>query len=194
MSKTLSNNKRHKFPTKNKTHKTHKRKHINPNFNNKNGFQTSIWGPMMWSMLHIISFNYPPKPTEEQKKQYMEFIKQLRFVLPCKKCRDNLTNNFKKLPITMKDMKSRETFSYYIYNLHELINKMLNKQSNLSFNDVRIRYEAFRAKCATPDNKLINKETGCTQPIYGKKSKCIIKIVPRNTNEDTFQVDKKCIL
>ena len=47
----------------------------------------------------------------------------------------------------MKTMKSRETFSKYIYNLHELINTMLNKKSNLSYDDVRERYENFRARC-----------------------------------------------
>ena len=60
---------------------------------------------------------------------------------------DNFVNNLKKLPLKMKNMKSRDSFSKYIYNLHELINKMLNKKSNLSYNDVRERYEHFRARC-----------------------------------------------
>ena len=42
-------------------------------------------------------------------------------------------------------MKNRETFSKYVYNLHEHINKMLKKKSNLTYDDVRVRYEHFRA-------------------------------------------------
>jgi hypothetical protein len=37
------------------------------------------------------------------------------------------------------------------------------------------------------------KEKGCTVPLYGKKSKCVIKIVPQEEKQDTFQMDKKCI-
>jgi hypothetical protein len=36
-------------------------------------------------------------------------------------------------------------------------------------------------------------ENGCTEPLYGEKSKCIIRIVPQSEKIDTFEVDKKCI-
>ena len=41
--------------------------------------------------------------------------------------------------------------------------------------------------------KKLNKEKGCTEPLFGKKSKCIIKIVPKDKKVKTFQMDKKCI-
>ena len=44
-------------------------------------------------------------------------------------------------------MKNRQTFSYYVYRLHEIVNKMLGKSSGLCYNDVRERYEHFRARC-----------------------------------------------
>ena len=34
---------------------------------------------------------------------------------------------------------------------------------------------------------------GCTEPLYGKKSKCVIKIVPQDKRVASFQMDKKCI-
>ena len=37
------------------------------------------------------------------------------------------------------------------------------------------------------------KEKGCTEPLYGKKSKCVINIVPQEEKSATFQMDKKCI-
>ena len=97
--------------------------------------------------LHIISFNYPVNPTKEDKKNYKKFIFGLKDILPCKYCRDNLKENFTKSPLTSKVMKSRENFSLYIYNLHEKINKLLGKESGLSYDDVRDRYEHFRANC-----------------------------------------------
>jgi hypothetical protein len=162
---------------------------------------TSVWGPGMWHYMHTMSFNYPVNPTETDKRNYKDFILNLKNVLPCGKCRANLRKNFKRLPLTMKDMKSRETFSRYIYNLHELINKMLNKSSGLSYEDVRERYEHFRARCVQPLSKINSKtckrnkkiESGCTEPLYGEKAKCVLKIVPHDEKCDTLQIDSKCV-
>lgn len=176
--------------------KSSKRVFGETHYNSGNGMLTTVWGPSMWHCLHTISFNYPVNPTEENKKQYRDFILSLRHVLPCGKCRKNLYKNFKKLPLTMKQMESRDTFSKYVYELHELINRMLNKNSGLSYDDVKERYEIFRARCKpnVPKNKTVKKrrEKGCTEPIQGEKSKCVLHIVPVKTKGDTFQIDKKC--
>ena len=118
----------------------------------------------------------------------------------------NLKTNLKQLPITETVMKNRDNFSKYIYDLHELVNKLLKKKSNLTYSAVRETYEHFRSRCTEDNPKLFNykdlktvghnkgkKEKGCTEPLYGKKSKCIIKIVPQDKKVKTFQVDKKCI-
>jgi hypothetical protein len=36
-------------------------------------------------------------------------------------------------------------------------------------------------------------EKGCTEPLYGKKAKCVIKIVPQEEKCKTLQIDKQCI-
>jgi hypothetical protein len=178
--------------------KTQKRKSVfeSNDYKSGDGMLTSVWGPSLWHSLHAISFNYPTNPTQIQKKKYRNFILNLRYVLPCKYCRINFKENLKCLPLRMKEMKSRETFSKYIYDLHEHINKMLGKKSNLSYNQVRERYEHFRARCnkgKTMMRKTKKKrEKGCVEPLYGKKSKCIIKIVPQDTKCDTFQMNSKC--
>ena len=95
-------------------------------------------------------------------------------------------------------MKDRNSFSRYIYRLHEIVNKMLGKKSGLSYCDVRERYEHFRARCTNNKPKIFKfkktrKEKGCTEPLYGKKSKCVIKIVPQEEKCKTLQIDKKCL-
>ena len=168
------------------------------------GMMTSIWGPAMWHTLHTISFDYPVHPTNEDKKHYKEFIESLKYVLPCKYCRLNLTNNLKIYSIRECHMKNRDTFSRYVYNLHEIINKMLGKKSGLSYCDVRETYEHFRSRCTQSDgNKLFkfnktrkngkNKEQGCTAPLYGKNAKCVIKIIPEEEKEPSFSVDNRCV-
>jgi hypothetical protein len=190
----------------NKNNKTKTRKvrvFKKSDYNAGDGMITSAWGPAIWHSLHMMSFNYPVNPTSEDKRNYRNFVLNLRHILPCKYCRMNLKTNFKQLPLKMSDMKNRETFSRYIYELHELVNKMLHKKSNLSYCDVRERYEHFRARCTEEKPKLFKfkklakterkKEKGCTEPLYGKKAKCIIKIVPQEEKSDTFQMDKKCM-
>ena len=168
-------------------------------FKSGDGMLTTVWGPGMWHYLHTMSFNYPNHPTFHEKKKYRNFILSLQHVLPCKYCRINFKNNLKRIPLTMHCMKNRHTFSMYVYRLHELINKMLNKKSNLTYEEVRNRYEHFRARCADPKkNKIFHfrktqkKEKGCTESLYGKKSKCILKIVPQEEKCKTFQMDKQC--
>ncbi|MHA2039540.1 MAG: FAD-linked sulfhydryl oxidase, partial [Promethearchaeota archaeon] len=169
------------------------------------GMLTSVWGPPLWHYLHVMSFNYPVKPTAADKKHYRDFICNLRNVLPCHYCRQNLKKNLKMLPLTNADLKNRDRFSRWVYKLHELVNTMLGKTSGLKFCDVRERYEHFRSRC-TQDSKVVSgkvlkehlrrtqkKEKGCTEPLYGKKSQCIVKIVPQDKKNKTFQMDDKCI-
>ena len=186
----------------NRTKKTTQRTFTKKDFYSGDGMLTTVWGPSMWHFLHTMSFNYPVSPTEEQKKQYMEFILSLQYILPCKYCRMNLTNNFKKNPIKPCHMESRDTFSRFVYGLHETVNKMLGKKSGLTYCDVRERYEHFRSRCTQDAPKIFDfsktpktkeKEKGCTEPLYGEKAKCVISIVPQEVEVPTFQVDDKCI-
>lgn len=187
---------------KNKTKKIYTSK----DFKSGDGMLTSVWGPSLWHYLHIMSFNYPVKPSQEQKEKHREFILNLQYTLPCRYCRENLKRNLKQLPLSCNALKNRENFSRWVYKLHELINKMLGKKSGLTYKQVRERYEHFRSRCTLDKdkekktkkvkkckkNKTRKKEKGCTKPLYGKKSKCVIKIVPQETKCKTFQMDKKC--
>jgi len=174
------------------------------------GMLTTVWGPSLWHFLHCMSFNYPVSPTPSQQREYMSFIKNLIHVLPCRSCRENLTKNFRKLPLKQEHMKNRESFSRYVYDLHEVVNTMLHKTSGLSFHQVRERYEHFRARCTKEHSKAAlhslatqsrrkgkgkgkRKEKGCTEPLYGSKAKCILRIVPQKSQTRTFDMHKSCL-
>lgn len=183
---------------------THKKVFTKKHYNSGDGMLTTIWGPNLWHYLHTISFNYPINPTKQNKKYYKQFVLNLQYTLPCKYCRINLKNNFKTLPLKDCDLKDRYSFSKYIYDLHEVVNKMLNKKSGLTFSAVRERYEHFRSRCTKDEeNKKIfkvksltkknKKEKGCTEPLYGKKAKSVINIVPQSKKCKTLKIDTKCI-
>ncbi len=203
MKKTKKNKRTRKKKTCKKS-KTYDR----GDYNSGDGMLTAVWGPSLWHYLHTMSFNYPVKPSAKDKICYKKFIYNLKSVLPCKYCRINLTKNLKDIPLTDKDLKNRHNFSKWVYKLHEHINKMLGKKSGLTYHKVRERYEHFRARCTIDideKNKFIKikplrktlkkklkKEKGCVEPLYGKKSKCIIRIVPKDKKVKTFKMDKRC--
>ena len=82
------------------------------------GMVTSTWGPAFWHYLHTISFNYPNNPSKLQKNKYKQFLLNLQYTLPCKYCRINLTNNFKKYPLNneifLNESHFRVIFTIYM--------------------------------------------------------------------------------
>jgi hypothetical protein len=170
----------------------------NEDYNSTDGMLTYVWGPSLWHALHTMSFNYPVKPTKDAKTQYITFFKSLVNVLPCKYCRENYKKNTGKgtTCLNMSVMKNRETLSRWLYNLHEKININLGKKSGLTYEVVRNRYENFRARCLDNKKDLEKRATelGCINPLHGVKSKCIIRIVPKDSQYETFQMDPKCVM
>ena len=124
-------------------------------FNSNDGMVTAIWGPGLWHSLHTISFNYPTNPDNKCRIRYYRFFKSLKHVLPCRYCRENYDKNIKSVGFGLSVFENRETLSRFVYDLHEEVNKNLNKESNLTYEDVRCRYENFRARCLE-DKKIIN--------------------------------------
>lgn len=161
-------------------------------YNSNNGFSTHIWGKIFWFQLHLVSFNYPVKPTKQKKKDFYNYIELLkRSIIPCKICRDNLSKNLKDCGWGMNKLKNRETFSKFIYDLHNKVNIMTGKgKSKESYEEIRDLYENFRAR--TSKLKGGKKENGCDHEVHGIKSKCLIKIVPRISQQKSFSIHSKC--
>lgn len=167
----------------------------NEDFNSNDGMLTYVWGPPLWHSLHTMSFNYPVNPTKEQKQQYFAFFTSLQWVLPCKYCRDNYKKNLIELPLNSQALANRHNFSKWLYDMHNLVNKNLGKPITLTFEQVRNRYENFRARCIKDEKTIESKyEKGCTKPLYGKKAKCVLNIVPKETPQDSINIDKSTIL
>jgi hypothetical protein len=163
-------------------------------YNSGNGFSTFIWGSSMWIFLHTMSFNYPVEPTKEDKKHYMEFLKSLQYILPCRTCRENYTKNIKAkdTKLTVSVLKNRETLSRWLNKLHNTINNQLGKNKDVKYEDCRDFYEQFRARCSKPKKKGVH--GGCYEPFHkGIKSRTILRIIPRTSKEPTLDVDEKCL-
>ena len=147
---------------------------------------------------NTISFNYPVEPSEEHKKNYKDYFLSLQNILPCKYCRDNYKKNLEIIPITDEVLKNRLNLSKWVYDIHNLVNKNLNKPITLTYDQVRDRYENFRARCLTKEEELnnLNKnkkiEKGCTEFLIGEKCKITLNFVPQTENCETFKIDERC--
>ncbi len=124
------------------------------------GLITKIWGGCLWVGLHSITFGYPQNPTDDDKKNYKTFFTSLQYTLPCKFCRESYSKFISSGEVELTDdrLKSRETLTRWLYDLHNKVNQKLGVDYKVSFEDVVKRYESYRAKCI-PDDK------GCNMPL-----------------------------
>ena len=100
---------------------------------------TRFWGPSAWRLLHLISFS------DNRSKSVYTLIKLLPLILPCKYCRESLTEIYKELPL-------RESYLHnideWMYKIHNKVNNKLRKQGllktpNPTFAEVKEMYEPW---------------------------------------------------
>jgi hypothetical protein len=85
-----------------------------------------VWGPHLWFILHIISFEYPEKPTEYDKRIYHDFYTSLKDVIPCVECRKHYRDHITKYPLT-PHLDNRDTLIKWVIQIHNFINISLGK-------------------------------------------------------------------
>lgn len=116
------------------------------------GMQPSVFGPVIWHFLHLMSFNYPVKPTLQDQEHYIDFVFSLSNVLPCRSCREHMKenlNNFgfvKNTDKIRKIMATRTSFARFIFDFHNKVNSQLRKSTYPDFNKVRKQYEMYRSR------------------------------------------------
>ena len=145
------------------------------NEHSANGLMTNVWGPTGWIFLHSVTFGYPMDPIKfdadnnlpegTTEERYRQFFEQIGFVFPCKYCRESYQEFIKEIPI---QTESRASLTKWLYDIHERVNKKLDKNGGVTYEDVVKRYECFRAKC-NKDKK------GCSVPIGNslKQKSCV---------------------
>jgi hypothetical protein len=86
-----------------------------------------IWGKYGWCFFHLVTLGYPEHPTEKDKKKYYSYIKCLRDVLPCDKCKKNLRKHLKIYPLTNEALSSRSALIKWGIDLHNIVNYYTGK-------------------------------------------------------------------
>ena len=86
----------------------------------------SLWGPQMWYILHIVSFEYPEHPTEYDKRIYHDFYTSLKDVIPCPECRKHYRDHITQYPLT-PHLDTRDTLIKWVIQVHNFVNSSLGK-------------------------------------------------------------------
>ena len=61
-----------------RTRKNKSKVYNKKDFHSGDGMLTTVWGPSLWHYMHTMSFNYPVKPTDENKKYYKNILDSLQ--------------------------------------------------------------------------------------------------------------------
>lgn len=99
----------------------------------------NIWGPHLWFSLHSISFNYPLKPSIEDKKNYKNFFLSLQEVIPCSVCKKNYKRHLNEHPL-QDYLDSRKSLVYWVIDMHNMVNAEIGKKT-LSYDIIIKKYE-----------------------------------------------------
>ena len=86
----------------------------------------SIWGPHLWYIMHTISFEYPQKPSEYDKRIYHDFYTSLKDVIPCNDCKKHYREFITRYPIS-PHLDNRDTLIKWVIQVHNFVNTSIGK-------------------------------------------------------------------
>ena len=86
----------------------------------------SVWGPIFWYQLHIISITYPVYPSAVDQSNMITYLRSLSNLLPCSRCREHFTQALDEVCL-QSVTSSREELFIFTVNLHNRVNKRSGK-------------------------------------------------------------------
>lgn len=116
-------------------------------FSEAKSIDPKYWGKCGWIFLNSIALTYEPI----HKEKYRQFILQLPYILPCKRCGENLKKNIPNLDLALK---SKDNFLKWLINIRNEIyvdNNLEWKQKNFK----QTINEIFNSNSTTNTNSYI---------------------------------------
>jgi hypothetical protein len=127
------------------------------------GISPKLWGNEGWHFIHMTALNYPEKPTEQDKKNYTQFLESLVYTLPCEGCSFNW---LKKLRETPPNLNSRKEFFEWTVDRHNEVNKS-NGKREISYDEALKKINTKKSVESLKDSFIIATIlTACTAVFY----------------------------
>ena len=99
----------------------------------------NIWGPSLWTYLHLLSISYPDNPNSDDKRNMKKFIEYLGLTLPCDICKNHYFK-FMTEKVVDNGLKNKKSIMELFWKLHNNVNKTNNKPL-IEFNDFLKEYD-----------------------------------------------------
>lgn len=84
----------------------------------------TFWGPPIWSVIHSFAFTVD----DNNKSDFVMFLNELPFLLPCDVCRKNLTYKLEKYPPSKYTSSRKQAFTY-TYMIHDMVNQHVTEHT-----------------------------------------------------------------
>jgi hypothetical protein len=91
-------------------------------------YDFDAWGPPIWTTMHIFTFVYPDKPTEDDRARAIQFFSIVPFFLPCGACGMHFVETLREHPLTDAVLVSRDSLSRWLNGVHNHVNRRLGKR------------------------------------------------------------------
>ena len=149
---------------------------------NRLNLNPDIWGSHAWFFLESIVISYPDNPSEEMKKNYIDFFKSIGKILPCEICRIHFTEFIDKNPLTNSIISSKKLLINWILDAHNNVNNINNKKKITldEFNNYyQNKYNNYSCitKCTNNISDKINVNNTCKKNNYQIIINNIINII-----------------
>lgn len=106
----------------------------------RTSYDSHIWGPHFWFVLHTIAMNYPDRANEVTRRKYYDFVQNIPLFIPNVEMGDRFSDLLDKYPVSPY-LDKRETFIRWTVFIHNKVNKMIGKPE-LELNEAVNKYNA----------------------------------------------------
>lgn len=90
------------------------------------GIQPSLWGPYLWTALHLICEGAPLALDDAHRQHYRAFFEHLAHVLPCEKCSGHMQQLLAAKPLG-NDVMTRQHLVDWCIDLHNAVSSDIAK-------------------------------------------------------------------
>ena len=85
----------------------------------------SVWGPIFWNTMHIVTLGYSHAPSKEEQDAATQFFQSLAYVIPCPICKEHYATFLKQTPPAVRN---RNDLINWLFELHNKVNEQLGKR------------------------------------------------------------------
>ncbi len=135
-----------------------------------------MWGPYFWFVMRCVAYNFPDNSTIYDSRYYVDFYTNLKYVLPCEKCKASYSKLIDKYPIEQYTKSKIKLLSWV-----ELMYQETDKEIKASIENAKPAVKFVPKKPVAKPIKKINKVKKTGYPSAKISSRQMFQLRPKAT-------------